>query len=85
MKTTLIAIGNSRGIHIPKPLIEQCGFLDEVELDIHDKSIIIHAPNKPRAGWDDAFEKMSRLGDDHLLYGDVLPKSSWDAEEWAWK
>ena len=42
MKTTLIAIGNSRGIRIPKPLIEQCGFHNESELDVRDKSIIFH-------------------------------------------
>src|ERR1035441_7905794 len=26
MRTELVRIGNSRGIRIPKPLIEQCGF-----------------------------------------------------------
>jgi len=30
MKTQLVQIGNSRGIRIPKPLIEQCGFGDTV-------------------------------------------------------
>ncbi len=34
MRTTarLVQIGNSRGVRIPKPLIEEAGLTDEVEL-----------------------------------------------------
>lgn len=32
MKARLVRIGNSRGIRLPKPLIEQAGLVDEVEL-----------------------------------------------------
>ena len=32
MRLELTRIGNSRGIRIPKPLIEQCGLGDVVEL-----------------------------------------------------
>jgi len=84
MKTTLISIGNSRGIRIPKPLIEQCGFHDEVELDVRDKSIIIHSPKATRAGWDKAFKQMTRLKDDVLIQGETMP-TRWDSEEWEWK
>lgn len=31
MKTSVIRIGNSRGIRIPKTLLEQCRLRDEVE------------------------------------------------------
>ena len=31
MKTELVRIGNSRGIRIPKPIIEQCRLGDTVE------------------------------------------------------
>ena len=34
MKTNLIRIGNSRGIRIPKPFIEQCGLGETVELRV---------------------------------------------------
>jgi len=84
MKTTLISIGNSRGIRIPKPLIEQCGLTGTIEMDVQDRMILIHAPRHPRSGWDKAFKQMARLGDDKLL--DVQSISTrWDDEEWAWK
>ena len=84
MKTSLIAIGNSRGIRIPKPLIEQCGLQNEVELDVRDNVIIIHALNPSRSGWDKAFARMTRLGDDAVLHDDSKA-SKWDTEEWEWK
>jgi antitoxin MazE len=56
MKALLVPIGNSRGVRIPKPLIEQCGLTDEVDLDVQDGTILIRAPRVgPRAGWTKAF------------------------------
>ena len=84
MRTTLIAIGNSRGVRIPKPLIEQCGLTEQVEMDVQDRMIVIHAPRQPRAGWGAAFAQMDRVGDDKLV--DVEPVATrWDDEEWQWK
>ena len=84
MKTSLIAIGNSRGIRIPKPLIEQCGLQNEVELDVRDNAIIIRSINPSRLGCDEAFAQMNRLGDDTILLDDSKA-SKWDKEEWEWK
>lgn len=84
MKTTLIPIGNSRGVRIPKPFIEQCGLTEQVEMDVHDGTILIHAPRQPRAGWDTAFARMARAGDDKLLDGQA-PPTRWDEEDWQWK
>ena len=84
MKTTLISIGNSRGVRIPKPLIEQCGLTEQVEMDVQDRMIIIHAPRQPRAGWGATFAQMARAGDDKLL--DAHPVATrWDDEDWQWK
>lgn len=47
MLTTLIPIGNSRGIRIPKPLISESGLEDRVELRVKKGEIrIIAAPMK---------------------------------------
>ena len=47
MITTLIAIGNSRGVRIPKPLIAESGLGDQVELQVKKGEIrIIAAPMK---------------------------------------
>ena len=43
MITTLIAIGNSRGIRIPKPLINESGLGNQVELKVKKGEIRITA------------------------------------------
>jgi len=45
MITTIIAIGNSRGVRIPKPLLNESGLGNEVELQVKKGEIrIIAAP-----------------------------------------
>ena len=47
MITTIIAIGNSRGIRIPKPIISESGLGEQVELQVKKGEIrIIAAPVK---------------------------------------
>ena len=85
MKTRIVRIGNSRGIRIPKILLEQSGLSDEIELEVKDRLIIIRNAQKPRAGWEGRFRAMAANGDDDLLDRDALPyQSSWDEKEWTW-
>ncbi len=84
MKTNLVRIGNSRGIRIPKPVIEQCGLEDEVEMVVHNNELVIRASATPREGWSATFAKMSEFGDDELLDHVAETSSAWDEEEWEW-
>jgi len=84
MKATLVKIGNSRGIRIPKPVIEQCGFEDEVEIQVRDHVLLVHSVSRVRDGWNEAFARMAESGDDLLLDCVAEPTTSWDEEEWEW-
>ena len=47
MITTIIEIGNSRGIRIPKPILNESGLKDQVELQVKKGEIrIIPVPLK---------------------------------------
>lgn len=83
MKTRIVKIGNSQGIRIPKPLLEQSGLGEEVELEVQPHQIVIRATKRPREGWNEAFRAMAIRGDDSLLDPDVI-ETSWDDEEWEW-
>ena len=85
MKASIVKIGNSRGIRIPKPVCEQCGFEDEVELEVHNNELVIRSSHKAREGWGDTFQAMAKQGDDVLLDGETVSTSAWDNEEWEWK
>jgi antitoxin MazE len=84
MRTRIIRIGNSQGIRIPKPLLEDSGIGEEVELKVEDNRIIISDARKPRQGWEEAFRLMAERGDDKMLDDDSFHHSSWDEEEWEW-
>jgi antitoxin MazE len=85
MKARIVRIGNSKGIRIPKPLIEQAGLSDEVTTEAEGNQLVIRAARQPRAGWAEAFQVMAATGDDHLLDAAPVTASKWDDREWQWR
>ncbi len=83
MKADIIRIGNSQGVRIPKPVLEQCGFRESVEMEVRDGRLVISPSEAPRKGWNEAFREMAEAGDDTPLLEEV-PASEWDDEEWEW-
>lgn len=85
MKTKLIRIGNSQGVRIPKPVIEEIGLSGEIEMILKDNQIILRSAEQTRKGWDSAFEKMAEEDDDQLIEKkEVEAPSQWDKTEWTW-
>jgi antitoxin MazE len=85
MKSRIVKIGNSRGIRLPKPLLDQTGIIEDVELEVDKGRIIIRALSNPRAGWDAAFKAMAETGDDAMIDDADALFHSWDEEEWEWR
>ena len=85
MVAKIVKIGNSRGIRIPKILLEQSGLHDEVELEVRKNQLVIKPKRSIREGWESAFRRMAENGDDLLLdKGSMSTQSNWDEEEWDW-
>lgn len=82
METSIIKIGNSKGIRLSKTLIEKYNLRDTVELILEKEYIIIKPSSKPRKGWEKAFKEMAENGDDQLLFDDVFEDEN--IEEWSW-
>lgn len=82
MKTKIIRIGNSRGVRIPKPLLEQAGLEDEVELRLVESGIVIESAGRPRAGWAEAAARVQVRGEGELV--DDLVPTDFDDSEWTW-
>lgn len=79
MKASVVRIGNSRGIRLPKPVLEQCGIENEVEIEVEGNRLIITPATVPRAGWSEAFGESG--GEDALR---ETPAPEWDESEWEW-
>jgi antitoxin MazE len=83
MKTELVRIGNSRGIRIPKPLIEQCGFGKEVELRIENERLVISPKRSARGDWEERFRAAGPSDQDERLL-QTAGGNQFDREEWEW-
>jgi len=83
MKTRIVRIGNSQGVRLPKPLLEQAGLGAEVRLHAEPGRIVIESATRPRAGWAEAARRMHEVGDDALL--DPPTPTRFDEEEWEWQ
>jgi antitoxin MazE len=83
MKARLIRIGNSRGVRLPKPLIEEAGLKDDVQLRVRDGEVIITSVNEPRSGWAEAARHARNQDHDRLL--DESTPTEFDQKEWRWR
>ena len=81
MRAEIIRIGNSRGLRIPKAVLEQCGMKTAVDLRVQDHSLIVTPYEEVRAGREKSFQLMAKNKDDALLDEGVL-SHSWDEDEW---
>ena len=84
MKVSLIRIGNSRGIRLPQLVLKQCGFQDELEMEVHNHELVIRSASRTREGWEKAFSVMAANDDDRLLDQVAETRQVWDEEEWEW-
>ncbi len=67
MDVAVIPIWNSKGIQLPKVLIDKYKITDIVELILEKEYIIIRPKAMPRQGWDKAFNAMHANKDDKPL------------------
>jgi antitoxin MazE len=81
-RTRIVRIGNSRGIRVPKLLLDQADLPEEVELRAEPGRLVVSAASRPRAGWAAKARSMHQRGDDSLLDG--VTATRFDDTEWRW-
>ena len=80
MEVNVINIGNSKGIRLPKTILEQYNINDTLELTLEKGRIVLRPKPVPRKGWEKAFQLMSINGDDQLIIDDIFDDEI--IEEW---
>ena len=82
MRASIVPIGNSRGVRIPKTFLEICHIGKEVEMELDGDTILLRpVKRKPREGWDEKFKAMHAAGEDKLLIDDSLDLF---LDDWVW-
>jgi antitoxin MazE len=85
VKARIIKMGNSKGVRIPKPILEQLALGEEVELSVRGDQLVIRPGKRPRSGWEEQFDRMAERGDDRLLDAETVSLTQWDEDDWQWE
>jgi len=91
MKANIVQIGNSKGVRIPKTLLEQLHFDKSVEFQVTPEGLLlrpVHEETKndlPRAGWNEMFRAALAEGaNDEPEFADwnLAGLAEFDDKEW---
>ena len=64
------AIGNSRGVVIPKAILEQLGIEGQMDMSVEDAKIILSKPKNPvRKSWANDAKAIATAGENKLIAG----------------
>lgn len=85
MMATLIKIGNSQGIRIPKAVIEQAGLEDkQLKFKIIYDGLLIQPVKKNREGWKEQFDKALESRESSEADQEWLDAPLVDEGDWEW-
>ena len=92
MKANIVQIGNSKGVRIPKTLLEQLQFEKSVEFQILPEGLLLRPVHEkkennsqPRADWDEMFQTaLAENDDDREEFADwnQAELTEFDEKEW---
>jgi len=83
MKIKLINIGNSKGLRLPKAIIQQYNISDDLQIELKEDGILLKPITRLRSGWSVQFEKAVKLNEPQEKKWNEAP-NRFDKEEWTW-
>ncbi|MCD6186661.1 MAG: AbrB/MazE/SpoVT family DNA-binding domain-containing protein [Desulfuromusa sp.] len=83
---TLIKIGNSQGVRIPKAVIEQAHLSNkELVFKVIDGGLLIQPVQEPRKNWRQQIDQTLKVNDEaSLVDREWLDAPLLDDKEWQW-
>ena len=82
---TLIKIGNSQGLRIPKAIIDQAQLENkELALKIIDDGLLIQPIRRPREGWKNQFDKALKSQESINVDQEWIDAPLVDEKDWEW-
>ncbi len=72
MNLAIISIANSKGIRLPKVILDKYGIHDSIEIILEEDCIILKPNTNVRLGWEKSFKAAQKENDIELLINDVF-------------
>ena len=60
----IVPIGNSRGVRLPKEIIERYAIEDSIVLEAREETLVFRNKHDKRLSWEDTFKAMARERED---------------------
>lgn len=60
----IVPIGNSKGIRLPKNLLERYAIKDQVVLEQREEGILLRSKQDKRLSWEDTYKEMAEKHED---------------------
>lgn len=78
----VVAIGNSRGVRLPKTVLDKYAIRDSVVVEEREEGLLLRSKKDKRLSWEDTFREMAREREDwsdlESTVADGLdPKEKW--------
>jgi antitoxin MazE len=77
----VVPIGNSRGVRLPKDVLDRYAIRDAVVLEEREDGLLLHSKKDRRLSWEDTFKEMAREREEWSDL-DVTLSDGLDNEPW---
>jgi len=78
----IVAIGNSRGVRLPKAIIEHYAIEDTIVLEVREEALVFRNKQDKRLSWEDNFKAMAREREDWSNFEGTVADGLDPAERW---
>jgi antitoxin MazE len=81
LELKVVRIGNSRGIRLPKALLQKYAIGDAVLVEENERGLLLRSTNDVRMSWEETYREMAASREDwtdwEAVVGDGLDKEPW--------
>ena len=78
----IVPIGNSRGVRLPKEIIERYAIEDSIVLEAREETLVFRNKHDKRLSWEDTFKAMAREREDWSDLEGTIADGLNPAERW---
>jgi antitoxin MazE len=81
LELKIVPIGNSRGVRLPKALLEKYAIRDAVIVEENDRGLLLRSTNDRRLSWEETYREMATSREDWTDWENVVADGL-DKEPW---
>ena len=78
----LVAIGNSRGVRLPKTLIERYGIRNVLLIEEHAEGLFLRGKKDQRLNWEDTYKDMASQREDWGSFDTAIADGLEPGDKW---